>query len=205
MDNRPGSAPASRYRAPVRWDELFADLEGQLEHGLGAEEREAELEEERLRTGRASLRDRVAAIAGDGEPLQVRLVDGTVLGLMPRTVGRDWVSGDVVGSAAQAVLPLAAVAALLPTPAQIERSLRPVALGAVTDRIGLAFVLRDLARRRRTLQIVTPGGPLAGTIDRVGKDHLDLAVHPADGWRRSSAVARVEVLALAQVLLVRVD
>jgi len=66
-------------------------------------------------------------------------------------------------------------------------------------------VLRDLARRRRTLQIVTPGGPIAGTIDRVGKDHLDLAVHPADGWRRSSAVARVEVLALAQVLLVRVD
>lgn len=199
------SALASGYRAPVRWDELFADLEGQLEHGLGAEEREAELEEERLRVGRASLRDRIAALAATPDALRVRLVDGSVVELVPRTVGRDWVSGDLVGTLAQAVLPLHAVAALLPTPAQVQQSLEPVSLGAVTDRIGLAFVLRDLARRRRTLQLTTPSGVLAGTVDRVGKDHLDLAVHPADGWRRAAAVARIEVLALAQVLLVRVD
>lgn len=187
----------------MRWDELFADLEGQLEHGLGAEEREAELEEERLRVGRATLRDRIAAIGA--EPVRVRLVDGSQIEVMPRTVGRDWISGDLVGSAAQVVLPLQAVLALLPTAAQVVRSLEPVALGTVTDRIGLAFVLRDLARRRRTLQLTTTGGVLSGTIDRVGKDHLDLAVHPADGWRRSSAVARIEVLALTQLLLVRID
>jgi hypothetical protein len=195
----------SGYRAPMRWDELFADLEGQLEHGLGAEEQEAALEEERLRVGRASLRDRVAAIAGKQDALRVRLVDGCTVELVPRTVGRDWVSGDLAGTAAQAVLPLQAVAALLPSPEQLQRTLEPVVLGMVTDRIGLPFVLRDLARRRRTLQLTTPTGVLSGTIDRVGKDHLDLAVHPADGWRRASAVARIEVLALAQVLLVRVD
>ena len=189
----------------MRWDELFADLEGQLEQGLGDEARDAELEEERLRIGRASLRDRVAAITGDPEPLRARLVDGSVVALLARTVGRDWVSGDLVASAAQAVLPLPAVAALLPTASQLQRSLEPVSLGAVTDRIGLAFVLRDLARRRRAMQITTPGGVLTGTIDRVGRDHLDLAVHPADGWRRSASVARIEVLALTQVLLVRVD
>jgi hypothetical protein len=187
----------------MRWDELFADLEGQLEHGLGAEEREAQLEEERLRVGRATLRDRVAAIGA--EPLRARLVDGSHVELVPRTVGRDWVSGDLVGTAAQVVLPLPAVAALLPTPAQVERSLEPVTLGTVTDGIGLAFVLRDLARRRRALQLTTPGGILSGTIDRVGKDHLDLAVHPVDGWRRASAIARIEVLALTQLLLVRAD
>jgi hypothetical protein len=187
----------------MRWDELFADLEGQLEHGLGAEEREAQVEEERLRVGRATLRDRIAAIGG--ETIRVRLVDGSQLEILPRTVGRDWVSGDLVGTAAQVVLPLQAVAALLPTAAQVERSLEPVALGTVTDRIGLAFVLRDLARRRRTLQLTTPGAVLSGTVDRVGKDHLDLAVHPADGWRRSSEVTRIEVLALTQLLLVRVD
>ena len=49
------------------------------------------------------------------------------------------------------------------------------------------------------------GGAVTGTIDRVGRDHLDLAVHPADGWRRASSVARIEVLALAGLLLVRVD
>jgi hypothetical protein len=189
----------------MRWDELFADLEGQLEHGLGAEEREAELEEERLRVGRASLRDRVAAIAAERTALRVRLVDGSLVEVVPRTVGRDWTSGDLAGTAAQIVLPLQAVAALLPTAAQLARSLEPVSLGTVTDRIGLAFVLRDLARRRRTLQLTTPSGVLAGTIDRVGKDHLDLAVHPADTVRRAAAVSRIEVLALAQVLLVRVD
>jgi hypothetical protein len=189
----------------VRWDELFADLEGQLEHGLGAEEREAELEEERLRVGRASLRDRVAAIGAEGGPLAVRLIDRSLIDLVPRTVGRDWVSGDLAGTGAQAVLPLAAVAALLPTPAQLQRSLEPVAVGAVTDRIGLAFVLRDLARRRRPVQLTVAGGAVTGTIDRVGRDHLDLAVHPADGWRRASSVARIEVLALAGLLLVRVD
>jgi hypothetical protein len=189
----------------MRWDELFADLEGQLEHGLGAEEREAELEEERLRVGRASLRDRIAAIATEPDALRIRLIDGGSIDLVPRTVGRDWASGDLAGTSAQAVLPLAAVDALLPSADQLRRSLEPVSLGAVTDRIGLAFVLRDLARRRRTLQLTTPGGVLAGTVDRVGKDHLDLAVHPADGWRRASAVARIEVLALSRILLVRVD
>jgi hypothetical protein len=165
--------------------------------------REAELEEERLRIGRAGLRDRIAAIGP--EALRLRLTDGSHVEVLPRTVGRDWISGDLIGSAAQVVLPLQAVAALLPTAGQLERSLEPVSLGTVTDRIGLAFVLRDLARRRRTLQLTTAGGVLAGTIDRVGRDHLDLAVHPADGWRRASAVTRIEVLALSQLLLVRVD
>src|ERR1700712_996801 len=133
----------------MRWDELFADLEGQLEHGLGAEEREAELEEERLRIGRAGLRDRIAPIGP--EAVRMRLTDGSQVEVLPRTVGRDWISGDLVGSAAQVVLPLQAVAALLPTAAQLGRSLEPVSLGTLTDRIGLPFVLRDLARRRRTL------------------------------------------------------
>jgi hypothetical protein len=189
----------------VRWDELFADLEGQLEHGLGAEERETELEEERLRIGRTSLRDRIAALVGDPQPLRLRLVDGALVDLVPRTVGRDWASGDLAGTAAQVVVPVAGIAALLPAAAQLERSLAPVAPGAVTDRIGLPFVLRDLARRRRPVRLTTPGGSLAGTIDRVGRDHLDLAVHPVDGRRRASAVARIEVLALAQLVLVRID
>ena len=97
----------------MRWDELFADLEGQLEHGLGAEEREAELEEERLRIGRTSLRDRIAAVAAAGEALRVRLLDGSAIELVPRTVGRDWASGDLAGTAAQAVLLFAGVMLVL--------------------------------------------------------------------------------------------
>ncbi|MFD1720069.1 hypothetical protein [Amnibacterium endophyticum] len=189
----------------MRWDELFADLEGQLEDGIGSQEREEQAEEERLQVGRAALRDRLRAIAMVREPIHLRLVDASTIDLAPRTVGRDWLSGDLSGGA-QAVLPLGAVAAVLPTAEQLARSREPApAEGALTDRLGLAFVLRDLARRRRAVQLTTTGGVLTGTLDRVGRDHVDLAVHPADAWRRASAVSRIELLPLASVLLVRVD
>lgn len=188
----------------MRWDELFADLEGQLEAGLGAEERDREAEEERLRLGRLALRDRIAAIGASDVPhVAVELVTGETVVVRPRTIGRDWVTGDLPGDA-QGVLPLAGVAALLPSPAQIAASLRPVQQGSLTDRLGLPFVLRDLARRRRRLEVVTRRGVLTGTLDRVGRDTVDLALHPADEWRRSGAVAAVRVLALAEVVLVRV-
>jgi hypothetical protein len=189
----------------VRWDELFADLEGQLEAGIGAEEREAEIEEERLKLGRASLRDRIAAIAVVRDALRLRLTDGTTVALVPRTTGRDWIAGDLAGTAAQAVVPLHAIAALLPTPEQRARSWELQPSGALTDRLGLPFLLRDLARRRRGVELLLRSGTTTGTIDRVGRDHLDLAVHPLDEWRRQSAVTRVEVVALADLVLLRVD
>ena len=46
----------------MRWDNLFDDLEGQLEHELTSEEIDLQAEEERLRLGRMSLRDRILAI-----------------------------------------------------------------------------------------------------------------------------------------------
>jgi hypothetical protein len=187
----------------MRWDELFADLEAQLEAGIGAEERESDAEEERLRLGRRSLRDRIAAMGEGRAAVRIRLVDGDVIDLAPRTVGRDWVAGDLPGGA-QAVLPLHAVAALLPTGPQVAAEHEPPP-GALTDRLGLPFVLRDLARRRRRVQLRLRSGSTTGTIDRVGRDHLDLAVHAADDPRRASAVVRIEVLALSELLLVRVD
>ena len=50
----------------MRWQNLFDDLEGQLESELGAEEVDLLAEEERLRLGRLSLRDRIRAIHADG-------------------------------------------------------------------------------------------------------------------------------------------
>lgn len=190
----------------MRWDELFADLEGQLEDGIDREQREEQAEEERLRIGRARLRDRIRSMGGVREPVRIRLRNGSTIDFAPRTVGRDWLSGDLSGTLAQAVLPLAAIAAVLPTATQLERSrAEPAPAGALTDRLGLAFVLRDLARRRRTVQVTTCTGVLTGTLDRVGRDHVDLAVHPADAWRRAAEVSRTELLPLGEVLLVRVD
>lgn len=189
----------------MRWDELFADLEGQLADGLHGQERELEIEEERLRLGRLTLRDRLAAMGSGPESIRLRLVDGGPVELVPRTVGRDWVSGDLAGETAQAVLPIAAIGALLPTAEQLDRGAPPRSPSALTDRIALSFVLRDLARRRRRLRIRTRSGEVEGTLDRVARDHVDLAVHPADRWRRTAEVSRVEVIPIVELLLVRVD
>ena len=47
----------------MRWDNLFDDLEAQLEYEADAERDELLAEDERLRLGRLSLRDRLSSIA----------------------------------------------------------------------------------------------------------------------------------------------
>lgn len=51
----------------MRWDDLFDDLESQLEQELGAEDVDLLAEEERLRLGRLTLRDRLLAMTRPGE------------------------------------------------------------------------------------------------------------------------------------------
>lgn len=108
-------------------------------------------------------------------------------------------------AAAQCVLPLAAIAGVLLRAGQVEASLHAESESAarIVDRIGLPFVLRDLCRRRKALELHTPTGVLAGTIDRVGRDHIDLAVHAPGTLRRSREVAHVRIVPLAHIHLVR--
>lgn len=202
----------------MRWDNLFDDLEGQLEHELHAEEVDLRGEEERLRLGRLSLRDRLVALCEtrDGQAAPVRLVlrDGTMLRLGPRSFGKDWLAGDLLGETrplSQAVLPLAAVGSLVLDRERVAESLvrqgartpaGPVP-GGLSDRLSLAFVLRDLCRRRRPLDLVLSGTTLHGTLDRVGRDHCDLAVHESGSVRRESDVIQYRLVPLAQLLLVR--
>lgn len=189
--------------AHVRWDDLFADLEGQLEQGLDAEDLDLVAEEERLRLGRLGLRDRVAAFAG--EELILELRDGTRAELRVQAIGRDWLSGAVTGSPASCVVPLDAVAAVLPGPERVARSMAAPSEhpDALSRRLGLPFVLRDLCRRRCTVELLTAMRVLHGTIDRVGRDHLDLAEHDPGEPRRAGAVHAIRILPFAGLLLVR--
>jgi hypothetical protein len=194
----------------MRWDHLFDDLAGQLEHELQSEESDLHLEEERLRLGRTPLRDRLAVLKATADPalapVRVRLRAGEMHQIRLVTVGRDWVAGDLVGSAtsSQAIIPLSAIDSLLLTPQQASVSLDPlVTTSELAARLGVAFLLRDLCRRRSTVTLVTSTASASGTIDRVGRDHLDLAVHDPDAPRRSSAVEHVRVVGFDQLLLVR--
>lgn len=208
MENRCRCVGGGRYRLGMRWDHLFDDLSAQLEHELRTEQTDLEQEEERLRLGRLPLRDRLVALRRGTSVEQlvvIRLVTGDQLRVRLVTIGRDWFAGSVDGGprAQQAAIPFAGVEALLLTPEQAINSLVPVAeaseLGA---RLGLSFLLRDLCRRRATVTLRSRGGEVVGTIDRVARDHLDLAEHDRDEPRRAAAVDRIRVVPLEQLVSV---
>lgn len=195
----------------MRWDNLFDDLESQLEQGLSAEEVDLQAEEERLRLGRLSLRDRIMAVheaesqaAGPG--LRMSLHGGRIVVLRPVAFGKDWLSADLLDGSdrrSQCILPLHAIDTLILTRQQVDHSLRAPQESerGLASRLGLAFVLRDLCRRRRAVSVELPHGELHGTIDRVGRDHFDLAVHEAGTARRDTAVSSYRVIPLNQLLL----
>ena len=199
----------------MRWDNLFDDLEGQLEHELSAEDLDVRAEEERLRLSRLTIRDRIVAVddaqpKGSAYAIRVFLSDGSAVSVRPVTVGRDWFSADVVDEStrrSQCILPIAAIASLALTREQLAASLTAAEgeprRAALPAQLSLGFVLRDLCRRRSPVELRTTGGTLRGTIDRVGRDHLDLAVHEAGEPRRDAAVSHSRLVPLSQVVLVR--
>lgn len=73
-----------------------------------------------------------------------------------------------------------------------------------SERLGLASVLRAWARQRSVVRVMRVGsGPLDGTIDAVGADHVDLAEHDPGEPRRPGAVRRRAVIPLGAIAAVR--
>lgn len=197
----------------MRWDELFDDLESQLERELSAEEVDLEAEEERLRLGRLSIRDRVTSLLGRsvlGERVDLTLTDGSRLPVRPSSAGRDWLAVDVLAESersTQSIVPFSAIAGISLGAAQVRASLTgstgDETQPSLSARLGLPFVLRDLCRRRRGVDLVTVIGTMYGTIDRVGRDHLDVAIHERGMPRRASAVTELRIVPLSALLLIR--
>ena len=198
----------------MRWENLFDDLETQLERELTAEELDLEVEEERLRLGRLSLRDRLVSLHesqhGSAYRIAVTLANGELLVLHPVSFGRDWFSADLAadgGRQLQCIVPLGALVGVALDPALVPRSLgaatAPDGHPSLSARLGLTFVLRDLCRRRRAVDLVLPAGQLHGTLDRVGRDHVDLAVHDRGAARREREVREIRIVPLPALQLVR--
>jgi len=73
-----------------------------------------------------------------------------------------------------------------------------------SERLGLASVARAWARQRSVVRVLRVGaGPLDGTIDAVGADHLDLAEHDPGEPRRAEAVRRQVSIPLGAVAALR--
>ncbi len=178
----------------MRWEALFADLEGRL---VAEERRELDDEvAERTRRERAlvTLSGRLAASVG--AEVRLCLVDGVVVHGRLLDLGVEWLLVRQL-SGREVVVPLGAVCTLdeLGRRAEDGRSARRFTLG---------YALRALSRDRATVAVrVAGGGPaLIGTIDAVGADHLDLSQH-ADGVpRRRENVTAVTTVPFAALVAV---
>jgi hypothetical protein len=196
----------------MRWDNLFDDLESQLEHELDAEEIDLRAEEERLRLARLTLRDRLMCAAEEDAGIPMRLIDGRAVTVRPVTFGKDWFAADLIAPGPfrsdtdQVVVPLAAIASVTLSASALPSSTAEPAgpRSRLVDRLGLAFVLRDFCRRRAAVSIATGDAELHGTIDRVGRDHVDLAMHEPGSNRRASNVTEVRIVPLATIVVLRV-
>lgn len=183
------------YGPVVRWERLFEDLEGQLAAEWESERAALDSEGERLRLSRVRLHDRMVAFAGAGvkETVSVALADSSVLRGTVDAVGTDFAALRLETPAGGlALVRTAAVASLTTSEVALMRAARPDAQrvnAGLAERLTLGFVLRDLARRRVPVRVHGLwGGAEFGTIDRVGLDHLDLAVHDSGAVRRTGEV-----------------
>jgi len=181
-----------------RWDALFADLEAQAA-AAGAAERAAEVEE-RTRGELAALGTVDRLRAADGTALRLRIAGARSLTGVVRRVGPDWLLlAEDAGR--EAIVPLAAV---LGVRGLSRYSAVPATAGAVASRLGLRSALRGLARDRSPLRLeLTDGTDLSATIDRVGGDFVEVAVHAAGEPRRRHDVAEVELVPFAALAAVR--
>jgi hypothetical protein len=158
----------------MRWERLFEDLAAQLTEAELDGMRSEVADRTRRELAKVRLRDRVRAAQGNHVAIRVSgigPIHGTISG-----AGPDWLLlAEPAGT--EALVPLAAVV-------QVSglgmRASPPDS--RVSDRLGLGYVLRGVARDRAEVVVtLVDGAALAGTIDRVGADHLDLAERSAEG------------------------
>jgi hypothetical protein len=190
---------ASRSHTPgvdaeQRWARLFTDLEGELDE-LAAAERAAEVTvRARTDAGRRTLADRLVAARGTWVRLHA---GGNDLSGVIADAGPDWVLLDAPAR-------LLAVAGLHWVEGIEATATAPPLPAGIAGRFDLRMALRRLARERVAVTIMLCDSMSHhGTIDRVGADHLDLALHPPDEPRRARSVRAVCCVPLAAVVCVR--
>jgi hypothetical protein len=182
----------------MRWQALFDDLEAQLDAAAAAELAGEVAERSRVEAGRTRLVDRLTA--GCGHEVAVTVLGAGVVPGRLLDAGVDWLLLDE-GGGREALVPAATV---LGVTGLGRASAVPDAEGQVGRRLDLRWALRGLARRRAGVSLVLgDGSTVAGTLDRVGADHVDLAEHGVGEARRAAAVRGVRVVPLAAVALVR--
>lgn len=180
----------------VRWAELFRDLEGQADAMASAELAGEVAERTRLELARIRLVDRLRV--GEGRELSLTVLGTTVLRGTLLDCGPDWLLLADEGGR-DALVPLAAVLGIVGL--DPRAAAEPGSEGVVHARCGLGIALRALARDRAAVACTAiDGSTVSGTVERVGADHLELAVHPVGESRVRSAAPRLIPFAAIAVI-----
>ena len=219
----------------MRWDNLFDDLLGQLDREIAAERADERRDSVRSEIAEIAYRQILVKLAQRGDESVMLRTRATSLVGRVDTVGADWLSfstrGYGPGDATSAhVVPLISLTALelsnresvvratcsvvphngdelasrvLSDPSDTARARQKQP--RLIDRITFATVLRDLARRRRWVNVTTVDGSVGGTLDAVGHDWCEVAQHARDVARRQSAITGSTLIPLSAVCDVRVD
>lgn len=183
----------------MRWQQLFDDLEAQLEAQDAAEFHAEVSDRTRYEIGQLRLVDRLRPAVGN--EIEVRCLGaGSVRGRLER-VGADWLLLEEQRGR-QGLLSCAAVMAVAGLG---SASAAPGSEGQVRSRLDLRYALREVARDRSPVHaVLLDGSTVAGTVDRVGADFIELAEHPEGEPRRAAAVRRVRTVPVSALALVRV-
>ena len=182
----------------MRWDGLFADLAAQADR-LEAVDRAVEVTERtRIEVGALSLGDRLRAALGSQVRLRCRgefRMAGTLLQASTQWVLLDGGRGD---ETLVSVTNLVSVTGLTRLAAGAPHA-------AVESRLGIRQVLRGIAADRSTCQIrLADASTVVGTLDRVGGDFVEVALHTSD-VRRRTEVREVQLLHLPWLVALRRD
>ena len=202
----------------MRWDNLFQDLEAQLETVLGDEVEDALRDSERARRGAQTLAEVMIEELSSGnyrEPIQLCTAGGN-LWITVDNFGSDWISGEVsapVHFAGYCIVNVARVSRVvlasssLTNPTEMSSVDHRIPPGAARrlGRVTLRIVLRDLVRRRKSGWVVTADAQFHGTLDRVGKDFVELAQHSPRSPRRQESIENQAWIQLSEVCVFRLD
>jgi hypothetical protein len=181
----------------MRWDELFCDLEAQLRAAEAAELAGEVADRSRRERATLSLVDRARGAVG--HPVLVALTGVGPLAGVVLDVGSEWLllrdtaGRDVLVTWASVVTITGIGVASAP----------PGEGGEVFRRLGLGSALRAVARDRSAVSIaLVDGSIVAGTLDRVGRDFVEVSEHPVGEARRNAQVSAVRAIALTGIATV---
>jgi hypothetical protein len=194
LANRKRVCAIERYGHRVRWEELFADLEGELAAAEVAQRQAEVAERTRVELGQVGWVDRLAASRG---PVRLELLGGVAVEGEATVVGDGWAVLTARPTAPRVVLVRLDAAVSVEG---VARGARAAGRAEVTRRLSFAAALRRVARDRSVVALtLVDGRRLVGTLDAVFADHAELAEHPADEPRRPRGVSRVLTVPLASL------